>query len=39
MNAVIHGNGSKGELLVRCAIEHLGDKDFRILVEDEGERL
>ena len=36
MNAVIHGNGSNGELLVKCAIEHLGDKDFKILVEDEG---
>ena len=36
MNAVIHGNGSNGELLVKCAIEHLGDKDFKIWVEDEG---
>ena len=36
MNAVIHGNGSNGELLVRSAIEHLGDKDFKIWVEDEG---
>ena len=36
MNAVIHGNRSNGELLVKCAIEYLGDKDFKIWVEDEG---
>jgi anti-sigma regulatory factor (Ser/Thr protein kinase) len=36
MNAVVHGNKSKGELLVKCAIEHLGDKAFKISVEDEG---
>ena len=36
MNAVIHGNGSNKTLWVRSAIEHLGDKKFKIWVEDEG---
>lgn len=36
MNAVVHGNKSKRELLVKCTIEHLGDKAFKISVEDEG---
>jgi serine/threonine-protein kinase RsbW len=36
MNAVIHGNRSNEKLTVKCNIEHLEDKDFKILVEDEG---
>jgi serine/threonine-protein kinase RsbW len=37
MNAVIHGNRFNEELLVECTIEHLGEKDFKISVEDEGD--
>ncbi|MBW1783967.1 MAG: ATP-binding protein [Deltaproteobacteria bacterium] len=36
MNAVIHGNRSNEELVVKCSVEHLGEKHFKISVEDEG---
>lgn len=36
MNAVIHGNKSNKALVVKCAIESLGEKRFKICVEDEG---
>jgi serine/threonine-protein kinase RsbW len=36
MNAVIQGNKSNRALSVRCDIEYLGEKRFKIWVEDEG---
>jgi len=36
MNAVIHGNKSIPERIIRCRIEKLEKKKFRIEVEDEG---
>jgi len=36
MNAVIHGNRSNEKLMVKCSVEYLGDKNFKISVEDEG---
>ncbi len=36
MNAVVHGNRFNEELLVKCAIYRVEDKQFRVSVEDEG---
>ncbi len=36
MNAVVHGNRFNKELLVKCAIERVEEKRFRVSVEDEG---
>lgn len=36
-NAIVHGNRNLPELLIRCTVEHLSGKQFRIVVEDEGE--
>jgi anti-anti-sigma factor len=35
-NAVEHGNYSIAERTVSCSIEHIGDKRFKITVQDEG---
>jgi len=37
MNAVRHGNKSNNKRHVRCSIELLGEKYFKIVVEDQGE--
>jgi len=37
LNAVEHGNLKNAERAVSCTIEHLGNWQFRIIVEDEGD--
>jgi len=36
-NAIEHGNFNIREKIVKCKIEHIGNKRFKITVEDEGE--
>ncbi len=37
LNAVRHGNNSRVDKLVRCVIEHLSEKQLKIVVKDQGD--